>query len=183
MNEERTAMWYDGRVEAYIDGELPDNEARMFAARLRMDGQLKQSVEAAISLQGALSAIPIGRCPKSVSRHVFDATNTAWQLNWNPSWNWAAAASTAVFVIALSVSLLSPQHDDPLQPTTAELAQARQDLVIAMVYLGRASSIASREVSRQILNEGFVRPLSEGLRRSLPQDILQPAGAGMGEAS
>ena len=148
----------------------------MFAARLKMDRQLKQSVEAAIALQGALSLIANRKCPRSVSRKVFAETGTTWQLNWNRNWDWAAAATAAVFAIALSVSLLSPQHSDPLQPSTAELAQARQDLAVAMAYLGRASNIASREVSRQMLTEGFVRPMSRGLQRSLPNHkTLLPA--------
>jgi anti-sigma factor RsiW len=168
MNEEQTAMWYDGRVEAFIDGELPDNEARMFAARLKVDRQLKQSVKDAISLQGTLRALPARKCPKSVSQQVFAQTGTGWQFGWNPGWNWAAAATAAVFAIALSLSLLSPQYSEPSQPSSAELAQARQDLAIAMAYLGRASSVAGREVSRQIINEGFVRPVSRGLQHSLP---------------
>ena len=168
MNEEQTAMWYDGRVEAFIDGDLPDNESRMFAARLKVDRKLKQSVKDAISLQGTLRAMPTHKCPKSVSQQVFAATDTGWRLDWNPGWNWAAAATAAVFAVALSLSLLGPQHSDPLQPTTAELARARQDLAIAMVYLGRASSVTSREVSRQMINEGFVRPVSRGLQHSLP---------------
>ena len=177
MNEEQKAMWYEGRVEAFVDGELPDNEARMFTARLKVDRVLKQSVEAAIALQGALSAIPARKCPGSVSRNVFAETGTTWQLSWNRDWNWAVAASTAVFAIAVSLSLLSPRNSDPMEPTAAELAQARQDLAVAMAYLGHASSIASREVSRQILNEGFVRPVSAGLQRSLPaHKSLLPAG-------
>ena len=184
MNEEQKAMWYEERVEAFVDGELPDNQARMFAARLKLDKVLKQSVEAAIALQGALSAIPSRKCPGSVSRNVFAETGTTWHLNWNRNWNWAAAASAAVFAIAVSLSLLSPRHGDPMEPTAAELAQARQDLAVAMAYLGHASTIASREVSRQILNEGFVRPVSKGLQRSLPaQQILQPTSASMEDAS
>jgi anti-sigma-K factor RskA len=167
MNEEQTAMWYEDRVEAFIDGDLPDNEARMFAARLQLDRDLKESVEAGLALQGALAAMPKRKCPPSVSRKVFEETGTGWKFwNFSHQWAWAAAASAAVLAIVLNLSLLSPQVVDPGQPTVAELEQAREDLAVAMAYLGHASNVASREVSRQILSEGFVRPMSAGLNRS-----------------
>ena len=166
MNAEQTAMWYDERIEAFIDGELPDNEARMFAARLAGDRQLQQSVEAGLALQSALGAMPLQKCPNSVSRKVFAETGAGWRLNHN--WTWAAAATAAVFAIALNLAVLSPQPVTPAQPSAAELAQAREDLAVAMAYLGRASNVAGREVSRQILSEGFVRPMSAGLNLALP---------------
>ena len=34
---ERIDKWFDDRIEAYVDGELPDNELRMFEARMAHD--------------------------------------------------------------------------------------------------------------------------------------------------
>jgi len=172
MNKELTSMWYEQRVEAFIDGELPDNEARLFAARLKIDKPLRQSVEMAITLQGALHALPQQKCPLSVTQGVMAATGASPSRWWRLDWGWPALATAAVLVMALSLPLL--KTNEPQQPSAAELAQARRDLAIAMAYLEHASSIASHQVGRQLLNEGFVRPLTTGLQYTLPETQTPP---------
>jgi hypothetical protein len=48
-------------------------------------------------------------------------------------------------------------------------------LAIALAYLDRASHIAGREVSKQVLTEGVARPLSRGINRVTPVNDVEDA--------
>lgn len=157
------AMWYDQRVEAFIDGELPDNESRLFAARLEIDPELKLAVDQALVLQDSLQSMPQYRCPPRVTHQVMSAIGEqrrSW--TWIRPVGWAAgAAFAALMAIAINLGGLL----EPAQPSADELAQARLELGIALAYLDRAGTLAGRQVSETLVTEGLSRPLTQGLKR------------------
>lgn len=58
--------WYDERVEAYVDGELSDEERMLFSQRLAVDPSLRAQVAFAEQVSLSLTAIPQPKAPDSL---------------------------------------------------------------------------------------------------------------------
>ncbi len=160
MTEKRPDKWFDDRIEAFVDRSLPDNERRLFEARLELDPALRVEVARARRLERTLAATPRLRCPSDVRRRVFEMTSARRPRPGR--WAWAAAGAMGL-AVAVLVAVKGPLNGSP---SPAELAQARADMALALAYLDRAGRVAGREVGGQWVTGGIIKPVSAGL--SLP---------------
>ncbi|MDX1571340.1 MAG: hypothetical protein R3200_12720 [Xanthomonadales bacterium] len=156
-----TENWYEERVEAYVDGELAGGELRMFEARLELDPDLRASVTSARELQSALGALPRYRCPPDMAAKVARITDTEPRR-----WPLRVAAAIAAAGLALGLSLgewpgSSPEPHVAAVPEEIpadELAEAREELALALAYLDKAGAAAGREVGSQ-----WIKPVERTL--------------------
>jgi anti-sigma factor RsiW len=151
MNEQ------DELVNALIDGELSEQDRALLAQRLAGDSRLQQMIADSLDLQQALCAIPMERAPASLRRKLRRIPRQQKALSrsgWlQPGWSWAVAAvPLLVLAIYLPVQHIAEQE--------RQLAQARDELALALVYLHRANQRAGVEV-QAALQAGLTRPVTE----------------------
>lgn len=147
--------WYEERVEAFVDNDLPPKEARAFRNQLKQDADLKAQVTAAHALRARLRATSGLRCPPNVKSAVMEETRSTGgaYIKWLTP---AAAALTLALMLAWPI-------DE--SPSSQELADARAELELALAYLDRAGKRAALDVGEQVLREGIIRPVQAGLDR------------------
>ena len=146
MNE-YDEKWED-RINALLDGELSVDEADSLKAKASDDHKLAQAIIKAYQLQQAMDAVHVERAPDSLRkrlqsiprRHRDKPVFSLFQPRW-------AAAFAAIPLVLITYSLMQPKT-----PTDAEIAQARQDLVIAFAYLDRAGQFTGREIESVVGN-------------------------------
>ncbi|MEM9595594.1 MAG: hypothetical protein AAGD06_15085 [Acidobacteriota bacterium] len=184
-------------LEAYLDGDLEGEAAREFEARLRIDRDLAEELELARAVQSGLRALPRQSCPAPVTRAVLAQTVDAPVPFWRslpkrllaPA-PLAAAAFAAAATLALTVSLRMPLStptpaalDVPAlgtaavqgpadQPTAEDIAQAEEDVKLALAYLGQLGRKAGDSVRRDLIEERLVAPV----RRTFGGDGAQDEG-------
>jgi len=168
-NSPKNEAWFEERIEAFIDGELPSTEAVRFEQRLQTDSGLARSVAQARELGQLLHQVQCPRAPAAIKSKVLDDTGTHWFNHHSAGW---AVATAATLALVVSVAWrgqtdLSPPATDTteLQLTAREIARGRQDLAVALAYLDQATVHASRKVSSTWVNDGLMRPVSSGLNR------------------
>ena len=157
MNEVNYS-WYEDRIEAFVDNDLPAKEALAFRDQLKQDADLRAKVTAAHALRSRLRASSGLRCPPHVKSAVMAQTKDTR----GAFFQWlapAAAALTVILVLAWPVDQ---------SPSSQELAEARADLELALAYLDQAGKRAALNVGEQVLREGIMRPVHAGLDRRAP---------------
>lgn len=173
MTDHKLERWYDHRVEAFVDGELPDNERRLFEARMAHDEALAQAVRRARRLRTELHRLPSLDCPDDLSKRVFQMTGSRSRV---PAMGWAlGGALGAAMVLALALGggryfessdrVPATELASELDMDAAELAQARADVALALAYLDRAGQVAAREVGQQVVHRGMLQPMAAGLEQ------------------
>ncbi len=154
--------WFDERVEAYLDGELPEREERMFEAQLAIDPALAKALDRAMEVSASLAAMPRYRCPTDLASRVDRITDLRPRAG-APRRRWASLA-VAACACALVGGLWLGAPDAPTGPTDAELAAARADLALALSYLDKAGNTATREIGQQVVSEGLIGPVEKSMR-------------------
>lgn len=151
--------WYEDRVEAFVDNDLPTQEAKAFRRQLKHDESLKAQVTAAHNLRSRLRASSNMRCPPHVKAAILEQTRQpgGGLARWLTP---AAAALTLALVVAWPFGK---------SPSSQELAAARADLELALAYLDRAGKRAALDVGEQLLREGIMRPVQAGLDQRAPR--------------
>ena len=164
MTDAKPEGWFDDRVEAYVDGELPSNERNLFEARLAMDETLARAVKRARKLSATLAEMPAFECPDDLARSVLQMTRTQSPLR---QWGWpAGVALAAVLALAVGVTRLMPTVAPADEPDAATLAQARADVALALAYLDRAGQVTARAVGEQVVTRGVIDPMEAGVMRA-----------------
>ncbi|MEM9305145.1 MAG: hypothetical protein AAGE01_23750 [Pseudomonadota bacterium] len=166
---ERIDKWFDNRIEAYVDGDLPDNELRMFEARMAHDPALEAAVDRAVSVLDGLGEVPRYACPVDMAERVERITTGRPQRRKvaRPLFGLAAAASACAVAVALWLNAPGTVTDADValaaSPTEAELAAARSELALALSYLDKAGDLATREISEQVVGGGLIEPIRQSV--------------------
>ena len=139
--------WED-RINALLDGELSADEADLLKAKASDDHKVAQAIIEAYQLQQAMDTVHVERAPDSLRKRLHSIPRRhrdkpVFSL-FQPRW---AAALAAIPLVLISYSLMQPKT-----PTDAEIAQARQDLVIAFAYLDKAGRFTGREIESVVGN-------------------------------
>ena len=146
MNE-YDEKWED-RINALLDGELSTDEADLLKAKASDDHNLAQAIIEAYQLQQAMDAVHVERAPDSLRKRLSSIPrqqrSTSKFSFFQPRW---AMALAAIPLVLITFSLMQPKT-----PTDAEIAQARQDLVIAFAYLDKAGRFTGREIESTVGN-------------------------------
>jgi anti-sigma-K factor RskA len=170
---------WDELVNALIDGELGPAEAQQLQQAARSDERLAAAIIEAYELQQALAALPSEAAPASLRRklqqvpRLQQAARRADEQpaqSWlpRPGWwqpRWVMALAVLPLVVALTLIQLGPR-----EPSAAEVAQARQDLALALAYLQKASRTTEREI-HMAFDEGIGQPVQHATVRTLGEQF------------
>lgn len=152
--------WVDGHLEAYADGELPRAEANRVAAHLDDCTACRRALALAGRIRASLRDMETPACPGRVVS-ALNRAPIAHRRRWLP------AAAGALAASLLAVTVMWPGDPDPAQPTPRELAEARQDLELALGYIAMAGQKASRDVGEVMTGSGVMTPIRDGMNLQL----------------
>lgn len=163
MSQNSIGNWFDERIEMYLDDELPDNEARLFAAELAVNPTLATEIERASAITSNLRTLPSYRSPVDLADRLERMVGAAppKKRRWLP----AALAASVAAVCAVGIAW-NLQTADP-RPSAGELAAAERDLAVALAYLDHAGDVASRSVGETVLEQGIMQSVNGGINKSL----------------
>jgi hypothetical protein len=185
MNEpdDRQQQWleWEDQVNALLDGELDDEGAGRLREAAGTDHRLSQAIIEAYQLQRALANIPTERAPDSLRRklaaipalearrgaHQQKPAGSWWQQSWQvPRW---AAAVVAIPLVVIAVNQ-STDWFGPKEPSAAEIAQAQQELAVALSYLGKVSRKAGLEIGDTVNNE-MHKTVNENMMQAIHEEL------------
>jgi hypothetical protein len=154
---------WEEQVNALLDGELDGDQAEQLKSAASQDQELAQAIIEAYQLQQVMASIPMERAPDSLRRKLAripaEQTRASRPSFFQPRWAMALAAIPLVVMLAIT-------QMGPREPTEAELAQAKQDLALALSYLAKASQVTGNEIENTI-GEGFAEPVTENTVRTI----------------
>jgi len=162
---------FEQLLDAFIDGDLEPDQRQVLLARASEDPALGASLANAMELQQALSGLPKLQAPASLTRKLQQIPQplSHWADNWLRRPRWAYAA---ILVLSLMGGReIYQQHQQQLAQQ-AELAQARQDLALALAYLNKVNRNANTQIQLTV-NEATAKPVARVTTKTL-QNQLQP---------
>jgi len=172
---------WEEQINALLDGELDDAGAGRLKAAAGEDHQLSQAIIEAYQLQRALANIPTERAPDSLRRKLaaipaLEARRGArqqkpgggwWQQSWQvPRW---AAAMAAIPLVLVAVNQTTDWLG-PKEPSAAEIAQAQQELAVALSYLGKVSRRTGLEIGDTV-NHEMHKTVNENMMQAIHEEL------------
>lgn len=189
----------DERIEAWLDGELPAEEARLLAAHLDGCAACAAAAEWARTVRDGLRGLPSHDAPPAAIERIKaaarerprrgDVVPGPWSSRSRPGLG-AFLALAAALVIALGLAFRlgpaapagtgdvraeAPEHLGPA--ATAEIERAESEVRLALALVGRYSRRAGDDVQRELADVATSSPTLRGLGRA-----LAPLGAVRAEA-
>lgn len=161
--DEKLCAVLDERVEAWLDGEVPEAEAEALAAHLRECPECAETLAWARVVRDELRALPRFAAPRRVSRAVLAETRLD-----EPSrrrlarWRAVAAAVVAGALLATGLFLGGLDSSRP----ASEVARAETEVRFALALLGQLQRRTADEVRDEVLETGLGGPLRR-VQRSL----------------
>ena len=124
-------------------------------------------------LRRALSELPQEPAPPGLRRKLraIPRRDSLWSRlpGWRPAWVFALLALPLALTIAIQQQRLE-QQEESLARQAAQVAEARQELAVALSYLEKANEIANRQIA-DALESGLARPVQDntvyGLQKPL----------------
>lgn len=163
MNERPDKSTWEDQINALLDGELPDEQAKLLRLAAEHDHALARAIIAATELHQIISEIPAERAPSSLRsklRQIPRQMRARERLGFLQL-RWGMVMATLIVAVTITVSQMWPN-----EPSDVEIAQARQDLNLALTYLARASRKTRHEIALNI-GHGFSRPVTKNTVRIL----------------
>ena len=179
MKEYPDYQAWEHQVNALLDGELSDEQTKTLRAAAESDPMLNRLIEDALELQQTMLELSRERAPSSLQQKLRDIPLHRSPLGASPegtrkgirdliqdlpalfSPRWGVALATVVLAVSIGINQLIPK-----EPTEMEIAQARQDLSVAMTYLARVSRKTSNHITLSI-GHGISRPVTKNTVRIL----------------
>jgi anti-sigma factor RsiW len=156
---------WEEQINALLDGELDESGSEALKRAAEGDPALARAIIEAYELQRLVDTLPRERAPATLRRRLRriprEQRAADRPLFLQPRWAMAMAAVP----LALALVVMYPGER---RPSEAELAQARQDLAVALTYLRRAGEATGREI-RNTLDEGASEPVAESTVRTLAE--------------
>ena len=161
MNEPPDKNTWEEQINDLLDGELSDEQARSLRATAEHDHALARAIDEAHDLQRVISEIPFEGAPRRVRKKLRQIPHRerTLQLPGFLQLRWAMVMATVLIAVSITVSQMSPED-----PTSLEIAQARQDLNLALTYLAKAGRKTRHEIGLNI-GHGFSRPVTHNTIR------------------
>lgn len=179
----------DARVEAYIDGDLPDEEHAAFEHMLDEHPRWQEQVRYAQRIRTELRTLPAPSCPPQVTDAVLQETRQRanggppaswWARLWNEldielqiGWKPALAFATVLLIAVVSSLLTPPQNtaglfDAPMatsqQYSPAEIEAAKAEAEWAIAYIAQVSQRTGTTVETTVLTDNVADPVRRALR-------------------
>lgn len=151
--------WFDERLEPWLDDDLPEDEAVALERHVAGCPRCRKQYRLAGRIRAGLRELGQPSCPDSVAANLDRRTR--------PRRRWLApalAAGLAAGALGLGVAWQMHRTVGPgTQPSATELAEAREDLGVALGYISAAGRAAGRDVGHVLAGEGIMRPIQRGL--------------------
>ncbi len=161
MNERPDNSEWEKQINALLDGELNDEQAKRLRAAAENDAVLASAINEAIQLRQVISEMPSDRAPASL-RKKLQSIPRQQQIDERPRFlqlRWGMVMATLLVAVVITVSQTGPQ-----EPTDVEIAQARQELNLALTYLAKASRRTRSDIASN-LRHGFAGPVRNNTAR------------------
>ncbi|MEP5766679.1 MAG: hypothetical protein ABJ308_18925 [Halieaceae bacterium] len=166
FDEEQQPAW-EAQINALLDGELDEAGMAALERAAQSDAELARALADARQLKNLLSGMPSERAPRRLRRKLLGIAGPGWLLPTADWWRRAALiACIPLVVVVLSL-------DKSSEPSEAEIMQGRQELALALSYLGRASQTTNAQISSTI-DHAMVGTVAESTVRTLEQQIVLP---------
>lgn len=176
-------------LEAYLDGDLSETDARGLEAYAASDDDAGRELRLARLMQQHLRQMPQPICPPEVTRAVLstvradarrsfgrrlrDAASLSWSTILRPS------LAMGVFIGAVVAAALigRPAADNPATPVTVsaeatpqEVEQALTDAKWALAYLSNVGRRTATTIRDDVLEEHVVQPVNRALNTAFDDD-------------
>ena len=167
--------WIDDRLEAFLDGELPEAERAVLDGALRADPAWQAELALARRIRTDLRALPTPACPPAVTeavlRHARRRSPAAWLERiaeaarrhvaglWQPS----LAMAVLVAVVVAAAFLGRPAPPAP-NIASAEVEQALDEVRWTLAYLSEVGRKTGRSVREDVIGQRVVEPMQDALR-------------------
>lgn len=168
------------RIEAFVDGELPPDEAPLVEVHLNACRLCAEEVVFAREMQMSLRSIPHMDCPdrviEAVYRHIEQESApartpvisrpTLWDTirSWFSSPRLAPALGFAAVVVVAGVWLLKPGTKEPSQ---AEIADAQRQVEWTLAYLGSVNEKVTAVATESAVQPYIVEPVQRAVETAL----------------
>lgn len=187
FNENRHA-WGEAHLDAFLDGDLPPDEAAAFARLLQEDDDLAAERWLAGQVRDGLRALPRPVCPPAVTQAVLaEARRSTWRSRQErfvgrllDAWLslWQPALVTAALVGVVVTAALVGRVPAPPPPTAhaAEVEAALAEAKWTLAYLSEVGRHTGRSVRHEVLEAHVVAPVQEAVGALLDAETqpLQP---------
>lgn len=166
---------WEAQINDLLDGELSDQDAGALKGAAEQDQSLARAIIEAYQLQQALAQMPVEAAPASLRRKLSRIPKEQARAERGPGFTlrWAGALAAIPLAIVIAVTQLGPQ-----EPSAAEIAQAEEDLRIALAYLGKVGRRTGLEIESQVsggVNEAVTDTLFKTIDEQMPFDKEQEA--------
>jgi anti-sigma factor (TIGR02949 family) len=177
---EISCSWAQERIEAHLDGELPDGEINGLETHLRECEICAGELELAERVRGGLRMLQLQRCPDPVVEGVYEqirgqlrATRRQRLREWLDSWRaplWRPVAAALVVVLMIG-GTVSYQNREP-EVSPAELARAEQQVKWTLAYLSQMGRRTGDRVRDDVLRERVVAPIQNSVNRVMEMETM-----------
>jgi len=170
-NDEFSCANASDLLEAYLDGDLPPEEADLLREHLGSCAACAAERALAERIQRELRSLPQPDCPPEVIERVVRAGRG--EVVPFPSRDRTSrpriAAAAAVLALAVGGGSLFVhlQQQHLQQQRERQVAQATQEARFALAYLGRATHKVGLDVRDEVLQKRLVIPTARSVSRSL----------------
>lgn len=170
--------WMDARVEAYLDGVLPDDERLRFERGLAAEAEWEAEVFLADRIRQGLRALPDPECPPHVAAAVLAQVRQEQRASWMAQlkawlqqqvtalWQ-PALAMTMVLLLVVSAALIGRSETEENfagnVPPSSEVQQALAEVQWTLGYLSGVSRQTGRVVRDEVITDHVVSPVQEAL--------------------
>ncbi len=166
-------LWADEHLEAWMDGQLDSVDGKRFEDVLARDEWLISEVDQARLISATFAGMEDARCPDVVTANVMRHARRDWVLQlpkrlvegfrrMSSAGLRPALAMMLLLVVVLSSTLI--YRSIPEQPAqTAEVAQALEDVKMALAVLADAGRTTGSTVSNEVIGPYVVRPMAKGM--------------------
>ncbi len=147
----------DERVEAWLDGELPAEEAARLERHADGCPRCADAMAWARTVRDELRSLPTYPAPPRVARPALAAARATASDNRRRLGRLRALAAAAVLVVLLATALLVSGLGREVP--APEVARAEAEVRLALALVGRVQRRTAAEVRREVLTGGVGDPL------------------------
>jgi len=177
---ENDCSWVQERIEAHLDGELPEMEGIGLEKHLRECADCSVELELAERVRGGLRMLPLQRCPDPVVEGVYErargelrATRRQRLHEWLDSWRaplWRPVAAALVVVLMIGGTMTYQDREPEVSP--AELARAEQQVKWTLAYLSQVGRRTGDRVRDDVLRDRVVEPIQKSINRVMEAETM-----------
>jgi anti-sigma factor RsiW len=173
MSDKHNTDWWDDRVEAYVDGVLPEEESAQLQALLDAHPAISAEIVMAERIRTEFKSMGMIRCPENVSREIQRAVHQTARRHLAERWSthlqallggYKKYALAGLIVVGVLVVLNSGQRRSGAEEIpVATVEQALDDVKWTLALLSGAGADAAGTVRSDVVEPLLVDRLGSTL--------------------